>query len=122
MTELSVTTVRHHDHWVLTLSGELDTVSCPRLQRALDELPANHAQHVIIDITDLRFCDVAGLRLFLSGTARFFESGGWLRLHGVCHSLLRLADVLTFRTALPFVSASEPPAPAPQDTDRAVVR
>jgi anti-anti-sigma factor len=111
MTELTVTTTRHRDHWVLALSGELDTLSCPRLQRELDTLLAYRYQNVIVDINDLRFCDAAGLRLFLSGTRRFFEAGGWLRLCGVCPCLLRLADVLACRSHLTFSPAcAETPA------------
>ncbi|GAA0393010.1 hypothetical protein Acor_63170 [Acrocarpospora corrugata] len=110
MTELTVAKTRHRDHWVLALTGELDVLSCPQVRRALDELLAEEEPHAIIDITGLKFCDVAGLRLFVTGTGRFFEAGGWLRLQGVCGTLLRLAELLASRSVLSFADDHTPTA------------
>ncbi|MEU4331471.1 STAS domain-containing protein [Nonomuraea dietziae] len=118
MTELTVTKTRHREHWVLVLTGELDVLTCPQLLRELNDLLAEHDQHVIVDITGLRFCDVAGLRLFVWGTASFFEAGGWLRLHGVCRTLLRLADLLAYRSVLSFIPALPHSAAALCSTDQ----
>ncbi|MFI9561643.1 STAS domain-containing protein [Nonomuraea endophytica] len=118
MAELTVTKTRYRDHWVLTLTGDLDLLTCPQLQRELNELLAEQDQHVIVDITGLRFCDVAGLRLFVLGTTSFFEAGGWLRLHGVCRTLLRLADLMAYRSVLSFTPAAPQSSAALCSTDQ----
>lgn len=118
MTELTVTKSRHRDHWVLALTGDLDVLTCPQMQSELNDLLAEEGQHVIVDITGLRFCDVAGLRLFVLGTTSFFEAGGWLRLHGVCRTLLRLVDLLAYRSVLSFTSAVSQSSAALPSTDQ----
>jgi anti-sigma B factor antagonist len=46
---------------LVTVAGEVDLLTAPRLAAALDEIPGTHARHVAIDLTETRFMDSAGI-------------------------------------------------------------
>lgn len=50
---------------VLSLSGELDVASAPQLRTAAGHKLANGTQRLILDLTDLSFCDSTGLTVFV---------------------------------------------------------
>src|SRR5258707_13363609 len=50
----------------LTLSGELDLATVPRLRAEAQALLDQSARHLIIDLSRLTFVDSSGLSLFIS--------------------------------------------------------
>ena len=60
------------------VQGDIDLVSCPVLQTALDEF--GPATHVILDCARASFIDSAGINLLIEEIAAPGLSGGWLRL------------------------------------------
>ena len=62
---------------VAALDGELDLASGPGLARQLDPL-AKAGRHLILDLGGLRFCDCAGLNLFLHWQRQADAAGGAL--------------------------------------------
>lgn len=50
---------------VLTVSGELDLASAPQLGTVLDRHIGSTAQDVVLDLSDLQFCDSTGLSVFV---------------------------------------------------------
>lgn len=116
---------------VVAVSGELDIESAPGLEGAL--APAADAGcPLILDLAGLRFCDCAGLSLFLRVQQRARASGGSLHLAALTPRVLRvitaarLADVLPITAsvadtvaALDQAAIAAPPLPRPGDGDRA---
>ena len=45
------------------VSGELDLLTAPELQRALDEVLAAGVRHVVLDLRELEFIDSTGMRV-----------------------------------------------------------
>ena len=87
---------------VLALSGELDVVSAPELQRCLDEVLADRNAHVVLDLSDLGFVDSAGVSVLIKAKQDAESSGrtlvlGWPteQVHRV-FALVGLADWLAF--------------------------
>jgi anti-anti-sigma factor len=66
---------------VAALDGELDLASQGSLGRRLDPLTAA-GRHLILDLSALRFCDCAGLGLFLRLQRQAAAAGGALHLLG----------------------------------------
>jgi len=64
----------------LTLTGELDIASFPLLETATRQLTANGARSITLDLRDLQFMDLAGLRAILEVHERAEEDGYELRL------------------------------------------
>jgi anti-sigma B factor antagonist len=62
-------TVRVH------LSGELDLASAPKLAETLRRLREGH-EHVVLDLDELEFIDMAGLRVLLTA-AEDASRDGW---------------------------------------------
>jgi anti-sigma B factor antagonist len=69
-----------HTHTVsrattLALSGELDLLSSPALQSAVDAVAASDAELMIIDLRELEFMDSSGLHVIVQAQHRMHELG-----------------------------------------------
>jgi anti-sigma B factor antagonist len=65
---------------VLRLSGELDLMSSPRLEEALDLVGDSDTELVVLDLRGLEFMDSTGLHLFVRAQQMADESGRRLAL------------------------------------------
>jgi anti-sigma B factor antagonist len=79
--ELDVSSRFHDDHTIVTISGEIDLYTAPRLHSELaallgDGLPAR----VVIDMSGVDFCDSTGMNVLLSCLRRARERGGDLEI------------------------------------------
>jgi anti-anti-sigma factor len=77
---LEISSERGSDATVLVLAGELDIASAPTLERAIEELDAEGAQRVVIDLGGVTFMDSTGLRALLLAHQRTSGDGHQLRL------------------------------------------
>ncbi|GAA2699303.1 STAS domain-containing protein [Micromonospora olivasterospora] len=86
----------------LRLAGELDMSSAPELNAALDRLTDEGERHLLVDLSELTFCDSTGIAAFVRGDNRATARGGWLRVTGATGRVERvlritgLADVLGY--------------------------
>ena len=116
---------------VVAVSGELDIDSAPGLEADLAPV-ADAGRPLILDLAGLRFCDCAGLSLFLRVQQRARAAGGSLHLAALTPRVLRvitaarLADVLPITAsvadtvaALDEAAIAAPPVPRPGHGDRA---
>ena len=79
--ELNVSSRFHDDHTIVTISGEIDLYTAPRLHSELaavlaDGMPAR----VVIDMSGVDFCDSTGMNVLLSCLRRVRERGGELEI------------------------------------------
>jgi anti-anti-sigma factor len=83
---------------VLCLSGDLDLATAPAAEAAMVAARLR-SPHPIIDLSDLRFCDCAGVGMLLRVAAVYRASGGMLRLaapRGIVAEVLTLCGVEEF--------------------------
>ncbi|WP_113704897.1 STAS domain-containing protein [Nonomuraea lactucae] len=92
-TRLAIVPQHLGDTAVVTLAGELDKISAPRLEGTLSGLLSGGHRHLVLDVAELEFCDVAGLRLFLDFERQTRQAGGRLRLAAVGGVLRRLIQL-----------------------------
>jgi anti-anti-sigma factor len=71
-----------HGHLV-TASGELDFSNAQRLQDAVSGIELNGHRTVVLDLTDLTFCDVKGVFTLLSASRAVAANGGRVTVRGV---------------------------------------
>ena len=84
--------LNHRDGVVeLGLNGELDLVSAPALQAALERVEPG--QHVILDFGGVRFMDSTGLNLIVQQWNRMEQSGGSLRLRRVAFPVRHVVEI-----------------------------
>ncbi|MEZ0073905.1 STAS domain-containing protein [Planotetraspora sp. GP83] len=101
-TRLDLTVSQETTHTVVALVGELDVISAETLSTALSkELEQGHSR-LIIDASQLTFCDSMGLRLLLQFLGRSFEARGFLKLAGVHGTFDRILTVTGLRDAFPI--------------------
>lgn len=84
---------RHHDAgglWTLELSGEADLLTLSMLREELAHAVAMNPELLLLDVTDLRFCDVRCAHLIL--TARHAVP---TTVIGAGGSVRRILDVLS---------------------------
>jgi anti-sigma B factor antagonist len=74
---------------IVVVDGELDFSSAPGLRDQLGPA-ADAGRHLILDLAGVRFCDCAGLSLFLRLQQRTAAAGGSLHLAAVSASVRRV--------------------------------
>jgi anti-anti-sigma factor len=93
----------------LTPTGELDLVTTPVLERAFDAvLRDEHAEMIIVDLTELSFMDSTGIHLLLRMQAAC-EAADRLRVINGSRPVNRLLDVTGVRALLPIISRDDDP-------------
>ena len=102
---------------VVVVNGELDTGTAPGLSGQLEPL-ADTGSHLILDLAGLRFCDCAGLTLFLRLQQRARAAGGSLQLAAPTASVRRLIALTRLSDVLPVALS---PADVVAALDRAAI-
>jgi anti-sigma B factor antagonist len=89
-------TVTDHrsDVAVLHLKGELDADTAGQLHAALADLLERPVPRVVVDLTDLKFCDSVGLSAFITSKQVIAARGGWLSFAGANPFLSRLMETV----------------------------
>ena len=90
---------------IVFLNGELDAGTAPGLGGQLAPL-ADSRSHFILDLAGLRFCDCAGLNLFLRLQQRARAVGGSLHLAAPTASVRRLITLARLSDVLPITASA----------------
>ena len=79
---------------VLRVSGEIDTLTRPLVQTALDAVLAQTPQDLVIDLAGVRFCSVRGFALLAAAAHTARAAGIGFVLSGLTGHLDRIATLL----------------------------
>src|SRR3954454_18827070 len=79
---------------VLHLRGELDADTAGTLHSALADLLERPVPRIVVDLTDLKFCDSVGLSAFITSKQVITARGGWLSFAGANPSLCQLMETV----------------------------
>ncbi|MEU8139825.1 STAS domain-containing protein [Streptodolium elevatio] len=97
MTDRILTASRHvhaSGTTVLTLTGDLDYHTAPQLGRAVEETPLGPDNNVVIDLTDLAYCDSTGLTALITAYKQATGAGARLVLAAPSAELLRVFAIV----------------------------
>ena len=79
--ELRVTSRSQGDHTIVTLAGEIDLYTAPRLQSELSAtMRSADPALVVVDMSGVEFCDSTGMNVLLAARRQASERGGDLSL------------------------------------------
>jgi anti-sigma B factor antagonist len=84
---------------VLRVAGELDHHTAPALTEVLDTVPGGG---LVIDLTDLAYCDSTGISVLVIAYQRAHATGSPFGLAGLSQELTRVFQVVGLYTVLPF--------------------
>lgn len=101
-TRLGVTVSHEATHALVTLTGELDVISGERLRAVLGKLADEGVTRLVLEASELTFCDSMGLRLLLEAHDRAVEAGGFMKLAGVRGVFRRILTVTGLHAAFPI--------------------
>ncbi|GAB3907700.1 STAS domain-containing protein [Microbispora bryophytorum] len=101
-TRLGVTVSHEATHTLVTLTGELDVISGERLSTVFGKLSEEGGTRLVVDASELTFCDSMGLRLLLEAHDRAVEAGGFMKLAGVRGVFRRILTVTGLHAAFPI--------------------
>ena len=96
--ELKVTTRSQGDHAVVSVSGEIDLYTAPRLQSELMTALSRSPARLIIDMSGVEFCDSTGINVLLAAHRQARERGGELQLAGPGSATRKVLQVTGLET------------------------
>jgi len=91
---------------VLHLRGELDADTAPTLHAVLADLLERPVPRIVVDVSQLKFCDSVGLSAFIAGKEVITARGGWLSFAGAnpfLANLMRTVGLSRYFAAFPDV-------------------
>lgn len=91
----------------IRLGGELDLLSAPALERALERLPEVEADLVIVDLRGLKFMDSTGLHLLVQAQQKAHECGRRLALIKGTDQVQRLFQLTGMTEGLTMVDSPD---------------
>jgi anti-sigma B factor antagonist len=100
---LEISSAREAETGRLTLNGELDLATVPRVQAAVDELLARAVRELVIDLRGVGFVDSSGLRLFIVLDRRAAAEGWSLAMIRPGGAAMTVFEVSGAEENLPFI-------------------
>jgi anti-sigma B factor antagonist len=79
---------------VLHLKGELDADTATKLHSALADLLERPVPRIVVDLSELKFCDSVGLGSFITSKQVITARGGWLTFAGANPFLTQLMETV----------------------------
>jgi anti-sigma B factor antagonist len=92
---------------LVRVRGDIDIATAPRLQRRLDTLVGQGVQHLVVDLRNVSFCDLAGVRVLLGVERELRAHGGHLTLLGPCRWVSSILSVLDLTDQLPIQASAD---------------
>ncbi|GIF11280.1 STAS domain-containing protein [Actinoplanes teichomyceticus] len=90
----AIITEHRPDVAVLHLRGELDADSAGALHTVLSDLLKRPVPRIVVDLTDLKFCDSIGLSAFITSKEVIVSRGGWLSFAGPRPFMAQLLETI----------------------------
>jgi anti-sigma B factor antagonist len=98
--ELTVAVQRSPTEAVVSLTGEIDLSTAPRLSTVVTELLSDPPTRVVLDMAGVTFCDSQGLGTLVVLSRKASLAQSCLVLTNVADFLLRVLDITGLRPAL----------------------
>ena len=108
MSPFDVTITEHGGTVHVSLRGELDISSAPRLQDDLARVEADEPERIVLDLSGLDFMDSTGLRLLIGADSRARNAGRRLIVIQGNEMVQRVLRVTRLDERLEIVSDAPP--------------
>jgi anti-sigma B factor antagonist len=91
------------DRWnVISLRGEIDVYTAPRLRQALIDLVEGDATDILVDMTRVDFLDSTGLGVLVGGLKRVKAKDGSLEIVATQDKILKIFEITGLSKVFPI--------------------
>jgi anti-sigma B factor antagonist len=87
---------------LLTLRGEIDVYTAPRLRQAIIDLVDGGATHIVVDMEKVDFLDSTGLGVLVGGLKRVRMHEGTLAIVTSQDKILKIFDITGLNKVFPI--------------------
>jgi len=105
--ELDISTQRKGSSCTVTLKGEVDVYTSPRLKQTIVEAIDAGCVNIVVDLEGVRFIDSSGLGVLVSGLRRVKEHDGTLRLVCTHDGILKIFRITGLDKVFPLFPSPE---------------
>jgi len=99
---LDLETSTQGDTSVISLRGEIDVYTAPRLRQALIDLVSQGATDIVVDMDKVDFLDSTGLGVLVGGLKRVKSNDGDLRLVVTQDRIMKIFDITGLSKVFPI--------------------
>ncbi len=100
--DLDVETLQREGARVLSLRGEIDVYTAPRLRQAIVDQVEQGLTHLIVDMTAVECLDSTGLGVLVEGLKRVRSRDGIMSLVAIHEKILKIFDITGLNKAFPM--------------------
>lgn len=102
--ELDIRTERHHKVCDVTLRGEIDVYTAPKLKEQLVSLIEDGCANIVVDLEGVSFIDSSGLGVLVSALRRARERDGAVRIVCTRENILKVFRITGLDKVFPVFS------------------
>jgi len=92
----------HGDLTIVSIAGEIDVFTTPRLREALHELIESGSLHLVLDFTDVTFLDSTGLGVLVGMFHRLRAREGSMVIAGATERIQRVFHITQLTKIFPI--------------------
>jgi anti-sigma B factor antagonist len=100
--DLSLSTRTEGDRTVVTVGGEIDVYTAPKLREQLIDLVSSGNYHLVVDMESVDFLDSTGLGVLVGGLKRVRAHDGSLRLVCTQERILKIFRITGLTKVFPI--------------------
>ncbi|MBV9098279.1 MAG: anti-sigma factor antagonist [Frankiaceae bacterium] len=100
--DLSLSTRTEGDRTVVTVGGEIDVYTAPKLREQIVDLVGGGAYHLVVDMEAVEFLDSTGLGVLVGGLKRVRAHEGSLRLVCTQERILKIFRITGLTKVFPI--------------------
>jgi anti-sigma B factor antagonist len=113
---LDLETSKHGEASVVSLRGEIDVYTAPRLRQALIDLVEGGAKDIVVDMDRVDFLDSTGLGVLVGGLKRVKSNEGEMKLVVTQDRIMKIFEITGLAKVFPmFGSLDQALGKAPQE-------
>src|SRR5436190_4660933 len=103
--DLDVETTQRGDASILTLRGEIDVYTAPRLRQSIVDLVDGGSRRIVVDMEKVDFLDSTGLGVLVEGLKRVRTRGGDLSIVVTQDKILKIFEITGLNKAFALHSS-----------------
>ena len=104
---MEIETRKEENATVVSVTGKMDAVSAPELEKELSQLMADGEKGFVLDLGELDYISSAGLRVILATAKRLKEKEGKILLASLQDMVKEVFEISGFSAIIPIYESVE---------------